>query len=248
MIDWGIAAAALGIGALIGCVGIGGVLLVPTLAFLGGIAIHDAIAAAMFSYLFSGAAATWVYARKGSIDWGSSLWLAIGAMPAALAGAIAASHVTARVLELLIAVLVIFAGLRALQPGNGSDRTASLSKGGLVGLGAFVGFGSALTGTGGPLLLVPLLVWLKIPILTTIGLSQVIQLPIAALATAGNVAFGILDIRLGAVLAIALLVGSIVGARAAHVLPSGTLTRFVGLLMLAVGLFIILRTTGVLGS
>ena len=97
-------------------------------------------------------------------------------------------------------------------------------------------------------MLVPLLVWLKVPILTTIGLSQVIQLPIAALATAGNVAFGMLDIRLGAVLAVALLVGSIVGARAAHVLPSRTLTRLVGLLMLAVGALIILRATGVLGS
>jgi uncharacterized membrane protein YfcA len=248
MIDWGIAAAALGIGALIGCVGIGGVLLVPTLAFLGGIAIHDAIAAAMFSYLFSGAAATWIYARKGSIDWGSSLWLAIGAMPAALAGAVAASHVGARVLELLIAALVIFAGLRALRPGASVERTTTLDKGGLVGLGAFVGFGSALTGTGGPLLLVPLLVWMKMPILTTIGLSQVIQLPIAALASAGNVYFDLLDLRLGALLAVTLLVGSVIGARAAHVLPGQTLTRFVGLLMLAVGAFIILRTTGLLGA
>jgi uncharacterized membrane protein YfcA len=50
------------------------------------------------------------------------------------------------------------------------------------------------------------------------------------------------------VLAAALLVGSIAGARAAHVLPSSTLTRIVGLLMLAVGGFIILRATGVLGS
>lgn len=247
MADWGIAAAALAIGALIGCVGIGGVLLVPVLAFLGGVAIHEAIAAAMFSYLFSGAAATWVYARKGSIDWGSSLWLAIGAMPAALAGALAASYATALALELLIAALVIFAGIRALRPAHGEERTSSLSKPGLVGLGLFVGFGSALTGTGGPLLLVPLLVWMNVPILTTIGLSQVIQLPIAALATAGNIHFGLLDLWLGAVLAVMLLLGSVVGARAAHVLPSGTLTRFVGVLMLAVGAFIILRTAGVLG-
>lgn len=247
MADWGIAAAALAIGALIGCVGIGGVLLVPVLAFLGGVAIHEAIAAAMFSYLFSGAAATWVYARKGSIDWNSSLWLAIGAMPAALAGALAASYATALALELLIAALVIFAGIRALRPAHGKERTSSLSKPGLVGLGLFVGFGSALTGTGGPLLLVPLLVWMNVPILTTIGLSQVIQLPIAALATAGNVHFGLLDLWLGAVLAVMLLLGSVVGARAAHVLPSGTLTRFVGVLMLAVGAFIILRTAGLFG-
>jgi len=241
---WGIAAAALVVGALIGCVGIGGVLLVPTLTYLGGVPIHDAIAAAMFSYLFSGGAATWVYARKGSIDWEQSLWLAIGAMPAALAGAFAASYVSARALELLIAALVIFAGLRALRPAQGGNHMKSLSKGALVGLGAFVGFGSAMTGTGGPLLLVPLLVWLHLPILTTIGLSQVIQVPIAALATAGNIAFGVLDVQLGALLAVALLVGAVVGARAAHVVSSAALTRFVGVLMLAVGALIVLRASG----
>src|SRR5262245_9538301 len=151
---WGIAAAALVVGMLIGCVGIGGVLLVPLLSNLSHVPVHDAIAAAMFSYLFSGAAATWVYARKGSIDWGSSLWLAPGARPAALAGAFAATYVSANALDLLIAALVIFAGVRALRPSQGGERKTVLGKGALVGIGVFVGFGSALTGTGGPFLLV----------------------------------------------------------------------------------------------
>ena len=42
------------VGGLIGCIGIGGVLLVPTLIYLGGIDIRTAIAAAMFSYLLTG--------------------------------------------------------------------------------------------------------------------------------------------------------------------------------------------------
>jgi uncharacterized membrane protein YfcA len=242
---WGIAAAALVVGALIGCVGIGGVLLVPLLTNLSNVPIHDAIAAAMFSYLFSGAAATWVYARKGSIDWGSSLWLALGAMPAALAGAFAATYVSAHALELLIAALVVFAGVRALRPSQGAERKTVLSKSALVGIGVFVGFGSALTGTGGPFLLVPLLVWLNVPILTTIGLSQVIQVPIAALATAGNIAVGVLDLHLGALLAVALVVGAVLGARIAHVVSSAFLTRLVGILMLVVGAMIILRKIGV---
>ena len=241
---WGIAAAALVVGVLIGSVGIGGVLLVPTLTYLGGVPIHDAIAAAMFSYLFAGAAATWIYARKGSIDWESSLWLAIGAMPAALAGAFAAPYVGATLLGLLVAAMVVFAGIRALRPSRGGERRSALGKSALVGLGGFVGFGSALTGTGGPFLLVPLLLWLEVPILTTIGLSQAIQVPIAALATAGNIAFGELNVRLGAALAVALLVGTIIGARAAHKVSSLVLTRLVGVLMLAAGTLVILRVAG----
>lgn len=248
MTEWGILAAALGVGALIGCVGIGGVLLVPALAYLGGVPIHDAIAAAMFSYLFSGAAATWIFARKGSIDWTASAWLGAGAMPAAFAGAFSAALVSARVLEALIGALVLFAGVRAFQRNVADRRSDALSGPGLAGLGAFVGFGSAMTGTGGPLMLVPLLVWLRVPILTTIGLSQVIQVPIAALATAGNVLYGHLDLWLGSLLAGALLAGAVLGARLAHVVSTGFLTRFVGVLMLAVGILIVVRLTGLMAS
>jgi hypothetical protein len=244
--EWGILTIALVAGTLIGCIGIGGVLLVPALVYLADVPIHSAIAAAMFSYLFSGAAATWVFARKGAIDWASSASLAAGAIPAAFAGAFAAAIVKSGFLEFLIAAFVILAGVRALQP-SGTMRTAtSLSRGALIALGTFVGFGSAMTGTGGPLLLVPLLVWLRVPILTTVGLSQAIQLPIAALATAANVMSGQLDLRLGALLSVALLCGSFAGARLAHVVSTQFLTRLVAVLMLATGILIILRLGGVI--
>jgi len=241
MSAWIILLIALFAGALIGCIGIGGVLVVPALVYLAGTLIHDAIAAAMFSYLFSGAAATWVFARKGSIDWASSAWLASGAVPGAFAGALSASVVPSHVLELMIAALVLLAGLRALRPVDARYKSTVLSRGALAGIGAVVGFGSAITGTGGPLMLVPLLVWLRVPILATIGLSQAIQLPIAALATAGNLLAGQLDLRLGLFLGVALTVGSLAGARLAHVVSTVVLTRLVGALMLAVGLMIPLR-------
>jgi uncharacterized membrane protein YfcA len=248
MMEWGILTIALVAGTLIGCIGIGGVLLVPALVYLAHVPIHSAIAAAMFSYLFSGAAATWVFARKGAIDWASSGWLAAGAVPAAFAGAFAAAFVRPGLLELLIAAFVILAGVRALQPGGTMRTATSLSAAALAAVGAFVGFGSAMTGTGGPLLLVPLLVWLRVPILTTVGLSQAIQLPIAALATAANVMSGQLDLRLGAVLSVALLCGSLAGARLAHVVSTQFLTRLVAVLMLATGILIILRLGGVILS
>jgi uncharacterized membrane protein YfcA len=241
MIDWGVFAIALVAGALIGCVGIGGVLLVPALVYLADVPIHSAIAAAMFSYLFSGGAATWVFARKGAIDWASSAWLAVGAVPTAFAGAFAATFVSPHVLEFLIAAFVVLAGVRALQRSGGVGSTPSLSPSALAAVGAVVGFGSAMTGTGGPLLLVPLLVWLRLPILTTVGLSQAIQLPIAALATTGNVMSSQLDWRLGAVLSVALLCGSVAGARLAHVVSAVFLTRLVAVLMLAVGILIMVR-------
>ena len=45
-------------GLMIGCIDIGGVILVPALVFLAGIAIQIAIPAAMFAYILSGLVAT----------------------------------------------------------------------------------------------------------------------------------------------------------------------------------------------
>src|SRR6476469_2630625 len=80
-------AAALGIGALIGGVGIGGILLAPLLAYVGGLDLHAAIATSLWSFLFTGLAATWLYARHGSVDRRRVLWLSAAIVPAAVLGA-----------------------------------------------------------------------------------------------------------------------------------------------------------------
>jgi uncharacterized membrane protein YfcA len=228
-------------GLLIGCIGIGGVLLVPGLSFLGT-DVHAAIAASMFSYLFSGLIGTWLYARKASIDWPSALWLGAGAMPGALAGALLASRLSGAVLLVLVGAAVIFAGVRALLRRPAADGNGrALSAGMLLPIGLVVGIGSSLTGTGGPALLVPLLMWLDVPVLAAVGLSQAIQLPIAGLASAGNLGTGVLDIGLGALLGVGVAAGTTVGARVAHALPSLFLTRLVAVVLLLVGVLLVLR-------
>jgi uncharacterized membrane protein YfcA len=54
-----IATLALISGVLIGCIGIGGVFLVPCLS-LAGVDVHAAIGASMFSFIFSGAIGVWL--------------------------------------------------------------------------------------------------------------------------------------------------------------------------------------------
>lgn len=230
------------VGIMIGGVGIGGVLLVPMLTYIFAIDVHVAIAAAMFSYLFSGLVGAVIYARRGSINWPMALWLFAGATPAAFAGALAASVVPARGLEFLIAFLVVFAGINALRSlDEHACREGPQKPAPLIAIGAVTGFGSALTGTGGPLVLVPLLVWLKVPALTAIGLSQAIQLPIAALATVGNFIYASVDLVVGGVIALALMTGAVIGARLAHALSQAALRTVVAWVLVAVGLFLIGR-------
>ena len=230
------------VGALIGGIGIGGVLLVPILTYIFDVEVHMAIAAAMFSYLFSGLIGTSIYARKRSINWNMALWLFAGAMPAAFMGALLASAVPARGLEFLIAALIIFAGGNALLTKvDEANQVRLLGPVQLVVIGVVTGIGSALSGTGGPLVLVPVLVWLKVPTLTAVGLSQAVQLPIASLATIGNFIYGTVDIIIGGVIAAALMIGSAVGAQLAHAVSQATLRRVVAWVLVGVGIFMIGR-------
>ncbi len=230
------------VGVLIGGVGVGGVLLVPVLVYLGGVDIHVAIAAAMFSYLFTGIVGATVYARRGSIRWPVAGWLCLGAMPAAFAGSWATNAIPKSALELVIAGFAMFAGVNALRPGQPAGAPDSAPGGpGLTLIGAVTVFASAMTGTGGPLVLVPALLWLRFPVLAAVGLSQAIQLPIATLATAGNIAYGRLDLVLGGAIAIGLAAGAGTGALAAHRAPQALLRRIVAFALIAVGLYIATR-------
>jgi uncharacterized membrane protein YfcA len=230
------------VGVFIGCVGIGGVLLVPGLVYLMGMDVQIAIATCMFSYLFSGAAGAAEYARRGSISWSMALWLCVGAMPGAYLGAATVSIMPARWLEAIIAVLVLFSGIYALRPRvPGSSRASRAGALQLGMVGALTGFGSALSGTGGPLILVPVLVWMKLPLLTAVGLSQVIQLPIAALASVGNFQLGEVDVEASLAIAALLVVGVVAGARLAHRLPAGLLKRMVAGVLITVGVAMTMR-------
>lgn len=234
-------------GLLIGCIGIGGVVLVPMLHYAGGIPIHTAIGAAMMAYLVSGTIGTLVFGNKQSIRWEMAPWLWAGAMPGALLGALAANWAPGPLLELAIGVLTVASGAHALRqqrtaPDAGAAATAApLSNSALALVGAVTGFGSSLTGTGGPLVLIPILMWLGVPVLTSIGLAQAIQLPIAVTATAGNAAAGTLDAALGALLGLGLALGTWGGAHLAHALPRATLFRIVAVVLVAVGLLIVTR-------
>ena len=230
-------------GMLIGCVGIGGVIIVPVLVYLFDVPIHTAIAAAMFAFLLSGIAGTAVYAQQRSIRWDMTGWMWAGAMPAAFAGALLASFVAPAAIEAAVGLLAAASGLDALL-GNGRSgaRGETMpSNAGLFTAGAFTGFASSLTGTGGPLVLIPILVWLELPVLVAIGLAQVIQLPIALLATAGNAIAGTLDAGAGVSIGAGIVLGTWAGGRLAHVLPQATLRRIVSALLVAVGAAILAR-------
>ncbi|MCP4419853.1 MAG: sulfite exporter TauE/SafE family protein [Chloroflexi bacterium] len=232
-------------GLLIGTIGIGGVILAPLLSFVLGFDLHLAMSASSFSFLFPGIVGTVTYAQKRSIVWQMVLWLTVGIVPAALLGARFNVHLNTAVLTIIIALLITFSGINVfINRQNEREEIPEFSKLSLIFMGAVVGFGSSLTGTGGPVLLVPILVTLHYPALKSIGISQAIQLPIALFAVTGFWLFGQIDFELGLHLGITQAIGAYFGAQMAHRLPVVQLRRLVAVALIGVGILMVWQIIG----
>lgn len=231
----------------IGAVGVGGILLIPALVLLGRLDIHQATATALFSFLFTGLLGTWLFQRRGSIDWKMTLPVCAGAVVFSYLGAMVNSMVGARMLTLIIALTIVLAGAYILLPARGD--TARLRDGKsmpqqllLLAVGAASGFGSGISGAGGPLFSVPMMLVLGFVPLAAIGTSQVLQIIAAAFGTIGNLRYGSVDFHTAAWITLFELAGVVVGARAAHAVSVAALRRMAAGLCVVVGLFMLVRS------
>jgi hypothetical protein len=140
---------------------------------------------------------------------------------------------------LLVATLMIVSGIDALikvyRPPTQARAPRQLKPLQYILIGAITGFGSAITGTGGPLILVPMLIFLGLPVLTAVGLSQAIQLPIAAFASAGNWLSGNLDFDLALLIGTVLVIGAFAGALLVHRLPTQPIRKLIAILLVFFG-------------
>jgi uncharacterized membrane protein YfcA len=241
-----LAVIAMVVGFFIGSVGVGGVLLIPALAVLGGMDIHRASATALFTFLFTGLLGTWLFYRRGSIDWHVTVPVCVGSVIFSYVGAMVSSLVASRPLALIIATIIVLAGIYVLLPSRRLEGAYRTGQGTsqqvlLACLGAAAGFGSGLSGAGGALFSVPLMMALGFAPLASIGTSQVLQIIVAASGTAGNLQFGSVDFATAAWVSALSLAGVGIGTRAAHAVRVVVLRRTAAGLCIAVGLFMLLR-------
>jgi len=224
-------------GFLIGATGIGGVLLVPVLTSVEGLAPAQAIAAASLAFGFPGLAALW-YLKHNRMHMRQALPVVAGAMPGAALGAALVHRLDSRIVLALVVVTIFFAGLRGLLARKTATETAvarPLSGHATAGIGLLVGMGSALTGTGGPVLLIPLLLLLHQPIRQAILTGQAVQLPIALSAIVVHERAGSLDWVLGCTLGLLLLAASVMGQSATRRIRVHFLQKALSVLLLLIG-------------
>jgi uncharacterized membrane protein YfcA len=213
-------ASCLVVGIFIGAVGVGGVLLIPALMTFSNLTVHQAAATALFSFLFTGVLGTWLFMRRGSIEWRTSAPVCVGAFAFSCIGAAAGIIVPAAMLTWIVAAVILGAGLNILR-----GRSAPQIDGGqrhpgakaLFGVGALSGFGAGISGAGGPLFSVPLMLGLHFDPLVAVGTGQVVQIAAALSGSLGNWSYGTIQYALAAPVTVAELIGVVAGVRLAHV-------------------------------
>ncbi len=231
-----VAATALVAGLLVGLTGIGGVLLVPVLTGVAGLPLERAVSACMLGFIFAGAYAAFIHLRRARPPARSVAALCIAAACGAALGAATLERLPELGVRLFIAALALATGLHALATRHTrAGRTPGPVP--LAFLGLAVGFGSAISGTGGPVMLIPILMALGTPVPGAIALGVAAGLPITVSASAVYALEGRIDYPLALTLAVLLLAGTWAGGMLAARLSGRALTATVAWTLVGVGLW-----------
>jgi uncharacterized protein len=220
--------------------------MIAYLALFTALDIHQAAATALFTFLFTGILGTSLYQRRGSIDWRISAPVCAGALVFGYVGAAVAARIDSRPLAIIIALVIIAAGLYIFIPqhltprqrdGRGAHEQLLLAS-----VGTASGFGSGFSGAGGPLFSVPLMMILGYAPLTAVATSQVLQIVAATSGSIENLHQGFIDFRIAFLVTVFELLGLIAGVRLAHIAGALALRRLAAVLCIITGGFLLARS------
>ena len=225
--------AALGLVCGIGitALGPGGVLASIALFALTGLTPAQVAGTAIVTHIATGALGTAVYTRSGQLrDPGTrrtALLLAGAALAGTPIGVLVNTVISGRTFGLLlgvfvagVATLVLYRQRRppATRP-PAQPRTLIV-----VAVGVGVAAAAGMFGIGGPMLTVPLLVALRVPILSALAAAQAQSVIIASIGTVGYLTQGAVNWPLAALVGVPELAGVLFGWAIARALPTRTLT------------------------
>ncbi|MDH5326178.1 MAG: sulfite exporter TauE/SafE family protein [Gammaproteobacteria bacterium] len=246
-------------GILAGLLGIGGgLIIVPALNYIltgdPTHTMHVAIGTSLAVVTLTAISSARAHHKKGTLNWDYWRLLSPGLFSGTLAGAFIADMLQGETLRNFFAVFEVLVALQLLLDLNAkpSNKTPGFFALFLVTLP--IGMVSAFAGIGGGSMVVPLLMWLRLPIKQAISTSAACGLPIAIAGTSGFMLTG-LDVTselstmsTGFIYWPAFLFISIpavllapVGAKIAHALPSQLLRIGFALFLILLAIFMFVK-------
>lgn len=188
------AAANLVVGALVGLCGVAGFLL-PMFYTAGlGMKVSEGLALSFAAFIVSGALGSWNYKKAGNLDLAFGLRLSVGSLVGAVLGVRLNLIIPEEQVKLLLYLVVLLSGISILlrkdKTADSGDKAFSIEKNlpMTLLLGFLTGAVCSMSGAGGPVLVMPLLVVFGIPIRKAVGVALFNSVFIGIPAVAGYLA------------------------------------------------------------
>ncbi len=240
--------AGFGAGVLSALLGIGGaVVTTPVVRLLGATPI-EAVGSTVPAIVPGAISGAYRYAREQMVEWRLALGLGLTGAFMAVAGALTSDVVPGRLLMVLTAALMLWAGISVVMKVRGGSAAAmdtrrDLDDGraypmvGVAMLGAVAGFVAGLLGVGGGIVLVPMLTGpLRVPMRRAVASSLVAVAMFQVPALVTHVAVGHVNWALALPLMAGVVPGAQVGAKLTVAASDRTIRILFGLLIVVLAI------------
>lgn len=228
------------IGVIVGFTGIGGVLAIPGMIFFVGTQPHVAIATALASFLFLAIVASFQFHVMGSLDKSLYIPLCIGTLPAAFFGAFINAFFPASFLLFLLGLIIISAGIGALRKWKALSNfniDNSKYKNILIAIcGVIAGIFAGLTGAGGPIISIPLMIMLGISPMLCVTSAMPLQICTSLTGSIGNAINGNIDMGILIPTSLSITLGMLFSSRLLKYVSAEILKKIIGILCLFIGI------------
>nr|WP_294463924.1 sulfite exporter TauE/SafE family protein [uncultured Sellimonas sp.] len=165
------------IGGMIGMTGIAGFLLPMLYSGFLGMPSVQGLALSFFAFLISGVLGAYNYYRAKHLDLKLAVWISAGSFVGAIGGVRLNLLIEEDMVKKILYLVVLLSGISILLRKESEDTKKNDRPGQKIpplfwmAFGAVTGLICALSGAGGPILVMPLLVVLKVPVRTAVGIA-----------------------------------------------------------------------------
>ena len=231
------------VGFLCGATSIGGILLIPAIQYGTGMPLPLASGTALCSFFFTAAVGSWLHWRRGNLKKELVLPQCLGALCFSFFGALTKHVVGDVALNGILAVLIILSGVAALRQAR-PVRSMETERGRfryLLFVGSFVGFMAGLTGMGGPVLSVPMMIVMGFSPMATVAAAQPFQMFACLSGSVGNIIIDQINWQVALFSVVLQSVGVWAGIRAARGMNTALLRKAIAFLCVFTGVVMLLR-------
>jgi hypothetical protein len=267
--DWGLAAAALGIGIVVGLTGMGGgALMTPVLVLFFGVSAPAAVSSDLVASAVMKPVGSYVHLRAGTVKMDLVKWLCIGSVPTAFCGvlvghALGSGTSVQNAIKIALGVALVIAAtglfvrgyLRLAERARHRDAHRDADPAGppdvvvkpiptlIIGVIGGLVVGLTSVGSGSLMIIALMLLYPTLRASELVGTDIVQSVPLVISAAIGHLIFGDAEFGVTSALLVGSIPGAYIGAQLSTRLPGALIRRALAFVLLASALKLLGATT-----